>query len=226
MVVATAAPAVAASLRKDPGINGWVLNSPQRRSGTRRFYLTVDSTVSTDSHPTPDGAPFGLYLYDANLQDDYTSATITYWINGSQNPISWDTLSGHSSHWQGPVRGGAQTKSDGISYTPYTWTYNATIDPAVTSTQPDGVERVWLVHFRVRATFTQTSGNSNQDLTYWTQRAITVHPGGEGSGSQPQVLTFERRNGTLGPYTQAGARSVQRDSTTQVPDAALHEGVS
>lgn len=104
--------------------------------------------------------------------------------------------------------------------------YDATIDPAITSVQPDGVERVWLGRFRVRATFTQTSGNSNHDLSYWTQCAITVHPGGEGSGSQPQVLTFERRNGMLGPYTQSGARSVQRDSTTQVPDAALHKGVS
>ena len=71
LVVTSAAPAMAASLRKDPGINGWVRASwgselvgwwPNRY---RRYTLTVNSTVS--GVQTPDGAPFGLTSTTPNL---------------------------------------------------------------------------------------------------------------------------------------------------------------
>ena len=129
LVVTSAAPAMAASLRKDPGINGWVLNSV-RSSGFRRYTVSVDSTVSTSSYPTPDGAPYGLYLYDTDPADVYTDATFTYWINDEQEPFNWSVRTGHSSLWSDPVIGTAATKADGHSYTPYTWTYTGTIDPA------------------------------------------------------------------------------------------------
>ena len=54
LVVTSAAPAMAASLRKDPGVNGWVLTSSSRRrvstgwsGGNYRYTLTVNSTVNS-----------------------------------------------------------------------------------------------------------------------------------------------------------------------------------
>src|SRR5699024_6221352 len=61
LVVTSAAPALATSLRKDPGINGWVLNS-LTSFRNRTYQLEVNSTVSSPA--TPDGAPYGLYLYE------------------------------------------------------------------------------------------------------------------------------------------------------------------
>ena len=205
LVVTSAAPAMAASLRKDPGINGWVLNSV-RSSGFRRYTVSVDSTVSTSSYPTPDGAPFGLYLYDTDPADVYTDATFTYWINDEQEPFNWSVRTGHSSLWSGPVRGTAATKADGNSYTPYTWTYTGTIDPSNTVTGSDGVERVWLGHFNVGASFRQAN-SSNANVTYWAERSITLTRDGV-----TEELTFERRQGQRGPYPGDGGARARRAS--------------
>lgn len=204
IALATAAPAYAASLRKDPGINGWVLNSAEPRMGNCRWRLTVNSDPSP-APSTPDGAPFGLYLYDIEPGDIITDAKITYWIIGDQE-ATWTNQSGHGSNWSGPVRGTPQTKADGILYTPYVWTY--TQSPIPPTVSPDG--RVWLQHFHVRASFTQPNNRCN-NVTYWTQRHITVND---------EVLTFERRNGTLGPYSStAGRMGVQNTDVDSAPIA-------
>ncbi len=210
--VATLAPPLAASLRKDPGINGWVLNSP-RRQGNCAWTLEVDSR-DTGRGPTPDGAPWGLYLYDVQPNAVITNPQITYWIIGNQT-ATWTTLTGHGSCWSSPTRGTPQPKSDGLTYTPYTWTYNCALNPA--DVDSDG--RLWLQHFHVRASFTQPRDLCN-NVTYWTQRRVTIDPDGAGS-RDPQVLTFERRNGTLGPYTGSGARMApQTEQSTGAPVAA------
>ena len=193
------APAMAASIRIDPGINGWVLNSPRRRWWNCGWSLDVNSNPSP-TPPTPDGAPFGLYLYDVDPTAVITDAKLTYWIIGDQN-ASFSAASGHGSCWQGPVRGTPATKADGLVYTPYTWNYNCTIDPSTVSA--DG--RLYLQNFHVEATFTQPSNRCN-DLTYWTQRSITIDAYGDGN---PEVLTFERRNGTRGPYNGNSRRAPQ-----------------
>lgn len=194
VALASAAPPAAASLRKDPGINGWVLNS-SRSLGSCKYTLEVDSTRSGNG---PDGAPFGLYLYDVQSNAVISNAVLTYWIIGNQT-ATWDTNSGHSTCWSSPVRGTPATKADGLVYTPYVFTYTCPIKPE--SVSADG--RLRLGGFHVTATFTQPSSSSNNlcnNVTYWTQRSITIDQ--DGSGPQvPDVLTFERRNGTLGPYT-------------------------
>lgn len=202
LVVATAAPAVATSLRIDPGINGWVLNSPTSR-GFCRYYIDVDSTVTNTR--SPDGAPFGLYLYDIEDGASITGAKLTYWIIGDQE-ATWTRLAGHSGCWGSPVRGTPSVKADGLVYTPYTWTYSCAIDAAQQSFGSDGVRRLWLGHFRARASFTQSSSRCS-DVTYWTQRTVTVDRDGAGGRYGAEVLTFERRNGTRGVYAGAGARS-------------------
>ena len=190
VALASAAPPAAASLRKDPGINGWVLNSPTSQ-GNCNYTLEVNSTLSGNG---PDGAPYGLYLYDVQSTAVISNAVLTYWIIGNQT-ATWATNSGHSPCWSSPVRGTPATKADGLVYTPYVFTYSCSIDPAKVSS--DG--RLRLGGFHVTATFKQPDNRCN-NVTYWTQRSITVDQ--DGSGPQvPDVLTFERRNGTLGAYT-------------------------
>lgn len=191
VAVGAAAPAMASSLRMDPGINGWVLNSPRSR-----FLVPCGWTLRVDSAPsdppaTPDGAPFGLYLYNIEPDDIITNATITYWIIGEQSSgATWSQNSGHSACWGTPVKGASAIKADGLRYTPYTWTYSCSI-PAV----PAADGRVWLGHFDSTATFTQPSDRCD-NVTYWTQRSIVVNG---------EVLTFERRNGTLGTFQTGNA---------------------
>ena len=202
VTLAAAAPAMAASLRIDPGINGWVSNSPVSRGGCD-WTLEVNSAPSA-TPVTPDGAPFGLYLYDVQPTAVISNASLTYWIIGdhrSSNAVTWTAASGHSACWVGPTTVGTQTKPDGLVYTGYRWTYNCTITPSQVAS--DG--RLRLGTFHVTASFTQPSTLCS-DVTYWTQRTITVDQDGAGSQAA-KVLTFQRRNGTRGAYTAPAARS-------------------
>ncbi|MCT1459461.1 hypothetical protein M3G03_07895 [Aestuariimicrobium sp. p3-SID1156] len=217
VAVVGSAPAHAASLRKDPGINGWVRNTPNSL-GRCGWSLEVDSTVTRGA--TPDGAPWGLYIYDVEDGNTFTEAKLVYWIIGNQT-ASWSTLSGHSTCWNGPDRGTPRTKADGFLYTPYTWTYTCGINAAARGEDSDGVERLYLGNFHVKATFTQPTQPRDhcRDVTYWTQRFVTIDP--DGSGPLPaSERTFERRNGTRGPYT-AGNRAMGARSTS--PEESGHE---
>ena len=207
VAMVSAAPSFAVSLRKDPGINGWVLNSPTNHGGCR-YSLEVNSAPSNPG-TTPDGAPFGLYLYDVSKDASYSNAKLVYWVRGThtatQNPITWQAATGHSTKWSGPVRGAAQTKADGFMYTPYTWTYTGTINPA--NVRSDG--RLYLETFHVQAVnFSMSENGRCLPLDYWTYREIVVDPDGPTGPQQPTTLRFERRNGQSGPYVpRAQARS-------------------
>lgn len=197
VAVATAAPAMAATLRMDPGINGWVLNTASP-SGCNHS-LTVDSNRPGTG---PDGAPFGLYIYDTNDDDVITNATMTYWIEGTHTGVTWSTLTGHSPCWsyQGSV--GTEVKPDGITYTGYRWNYTCAIDPTDRTLGSDGVERVFLGHFRVRSSNFSTPGRCGTAPTYWTQRAITITTVENGT----EIFTFQRRNGRRGAYSGGSDR--------------------
>ena len=199
VAMVSAAPSFAASLRKDPGINGWVLNTTRDLGGCR-YSLEVNSAPSRGG-ATPDGAPWGLYLYDVSKDASYSGAKLVYWVRGThtatRNPITWQAATGHSTKWSGPVRGAAQTKADGFVYTPYTWTYTGTIDPA--DVRSDG--RLYLETFHVQAAdFSMWENNRCLPLDFWTYREIVVDPDGPTGPQQPMTLSFERRNGPSGPY--------------------------
>ncbi|MEW1964833.1 hypothetical protein AB0302_05480 [Micrococcus sp. NPDC078436] len=199
VAMVSAAPSFAVSLRKDPGINGWVLNSPTALGGCR-YSLDVNS-APPGGGATPDGAPWGLYLYDVSSQGVYSNAKLVYWVRGThtatQNPITWQAATGHSAQWSGPVLGAAQTKADGAVYTPYTWTYTGTINPA--NVKSDG--RLYLETFHVKAAdFSMSENRTCLPLDYWTYREIVVDPDGPTGPQQPKTLNFERRNGPSGPY--------------------------
>lgn len=205
VAVAGAAPALAASLRKDPGINGWVLNTSEPRDPWSCDYRL---TVSSDEPGVgTDGAPFGLYIYDTNDDDVITNAQLTYWIEGRHNNISWTELDGHSDCWDGPVPVGTEVKPDGIRYTGYRWTYTCPIDPTDRTVGPDDVERVFLGDFVVRTSYFQSPGCYAP--TYWTQRHVTINN---------EIYTFQRRNGRRGPYP--GGNNVV-DEVGQIDTAAL-----
>ena len=199
VAMVSAAPSFAASLRKDPGINGWVLNTTTNHGGCR-YSLEVNS-APTRGGATPDGAPWGLYLYDVSKDASYSGAKLVYWVRGThtatQNPITWQAAAGHSSLWSGPVLGAPQVKADGFVYTPYTWTYTGTIDPA--NVASDG--RLYLETFHVKAVnFSMWENSRCLPLDYWTYREIVVDPDGPTGPQQPMTLSFERRNGPSGPY--------------------------
>ncbi|QCP08604.1 hypothetical protein FDF08_12030 [Micrococcus luteus] len=213
VAMVSAAPSFAVSLRKDPGINGWVLNTTTRdRDGCLRS-LEVNSAPSNPG-TTPDGAPFGLYLYDVSPQGVYTNAKLVYWVRGNhvaQNKITWGTGAQHSAKWKGPETGAPQTKADGAVYTPYTWTYTGTIDPR--NVKKDG--RLYLENFHVYTNvFSQREPRGCVPLDYWTYREIVVDPDGPAGPEKSQTLHFERRNGDSGPYAP---RAQGRSAAT--PDA-------
>lgn len=223
IAVAATVPIAAASLRKDPGINGWVLNSPTRVDRRCNWTLDVNSNPANPQR-TPDGAPYGLYVYDAEDPNVVTNATLTYWIIGNHPgsgalAVSWATASGHSSCWGTPVRVGTETKPDGNVYTGYRWTYACPIDPRTRTMGSDGVERLFLGHFHVVASFRQPKELCS-NVTYWTQRHVTIDP--DGSGPRPaEIKTFQRRNGTLGPRT-ALQRSAPRSVAPEGTEEALN----
>lgn len=212
VAMVSAAPSFAASLRKDPGLNGWVLNTARFHGDCLRS-LEVNSAPSGSAPRTTDGAPYGLYLYDVSKDASYSNAKLVYWVRGdhqTQNPINWQAAAGHSTKWSGPVLGNRLTKADGYVYTPYTWTYTGTINPANVSS--DG--RLYLETFHVKAAnFSMSENRSCLPLDYWTYREIVVDA--DGAGPQPsKTLHFERRNGASGPYAP---RAQGRTAVT--PDA-------
>lgn len=188
-VAATAAaPFAAASLVKNPGINGWVLTSASGRGC--QYDVTVTSRPANPGR-TPDGAPYGLYLYDTDPRGHYDAAKLVYWVRGDHtrtNRISWRAGRNHSSCWTGrPTVGAAQTKSDGAVYTPYTWEYRCEISPEDVS--DDG--RLYLRDFEVSATINQSFRGRCEPLQFWAYREIRVDADGDGP-LEPELMHFER----------------------------------
>lgn len=178
-----AAPAFATSLRKDPGINGWVLISTSDRDRDS-YDLTFDSTVSGNG---PDGAPYGLYVYDPNrtgnvLSDTYTNASITLWIrtDSDSTPANngW-VRTGSGAGWGAATDAGLQTKPDGLQYRGYRFAYTGGF------TLVAAEERVYLQDFKA-----SSNNIASTDATYWIERRITVNG---------VVQSFQRRNGARGP---------------------------
>lgn len=203
VIVSASAPAFAASMRKDPGINGWVNNSyGVGRCGSSSSSISV---TSRGTGGTPDGAPFGLYLYDTDDVTTVTDASLTYWILGEhpasgRASITWSSGDGMSSCWVYQGRVASMQKPDGLTYTGYRWNYTCPIDPRATTTGSDGIKRVFLGDFVVSTSrFEQPAGSCGK-LNFWTERAVTI---------DGQPYTFQRRAGTDGSFPQGSrARSL------------------
>lgn len=202
IVAAAAAPAYATSLRKDPGINGWVTVSYGTTLG---FDAQFDSTTPGVG---PDGAPFGLYVYDVNrtgstITDTLTNASITIWLRG-QARDGWANGSGHGNRWGAMTDIGTATLDDGLTYRGYRSTYNGSVPGQGFTLDPDG--RVYLQDFNRTARDVRSD-----DATFWVERAITVNG---------QARTFRRRNGERGALG-AGFPGSQRRAATGTLTAVL-----
>lgn len=189
-------PAFATSIRKDPGINGWVRVATDETATGGTYDVDFDSTVSGVG---PDGAPFGLYVYDVNQvpNDKFQNARITIWINDTQSAVTQTPQSGHGASWVYAGSVGSQTKPDGYSYTGYRYNYSGSILASSYVTDPsDGAKRLYLDDFHVSMRANQNSNNASANLTYWVERYIEIQSQGVG----PYVArSFQRRNGQRGP---------------------------
>lgn len=194
IAVSAVAPAFAASLRKDPGINGWVQVSYGTDLG---FDAQFDSTPSGVG---PDGAPFGLYLYDVNtgpggsILDTVTNAAMTIWLRAEVRD-GWSNNSGHGSRWGAMQNVGTSTLPDGLVYRGYRSTYNGSVPGSGFTLGADG--RLYLQDFNRTARDVRSS-----DATFWVERTVTVNG---------EVQSFRRRNGERGPlgegFPAAGRRA-------------------
>lgn len=185
VAVAAAAPAYATSEdpRRDPGINGWV----QVNYGTQRWFdATFDSDPAGTDPATPDGSPFGLYVYDTHPSDLISAASITLWFRGAVSSWSYGTRTnpvnggGHGRGWSAPVRVGTEAKPDGLTYRGYRFDY----------TGPTALVGglVWLQDIEITARRVNSA-----DATFWVERRIAVNG---------QMQAFQRRNGERGPLGQ------------------------
>lgn len=190
VTVAAAAPAFASSTtpRKDPGINGWVQVSYGKPFlGTS--YAKFDSDPDGTDPSTPDGNPFGLYVYDVNvgpggIEDDLAGASIILWFRGKVS--SWskgDSKSnsnsgGHGSDWSHPSYIGKVGQPDGRDYYGYQMNYSGPF-----TAHGDG--RVYLQDIEIEA-----KGIDHSNLTFWVERHILVNG---------EMQAFKRRNGQDGP---------------------------
>lgn len=184
VAVSATAPAYATSLRKDPGINGWVLVSTTDREN-RSYDLRFDSDEPGFG---PDGAPFGLYVYDVNrgpqgqILDTLAGAAVTLWLRTDRDTTpsrGWSTA-GSGAGWSQATQLGVATKPDGLQYRGYRFDYNGTFTAA-----SDG--RVYLTDLIA------STGVNGSDATYWVERTITVNG---------VAQSFQRRNGDRGPLGQ------------------------
>lgn len=140
----------------------------------------------------PDGAPFGLYLYDTDDVTAVTSASLTYWILGVHatsglTSISWTRGGGMSQCWSNPVRVAPTQKPDGLTYTGYRWTYTCTINPRETTVGTDGIKRVMLGDF-------ETSTNRFQQLVGFLREAELLDGAGRDHRRRRLHLPAAQRN--------------------------------
>lgn len=199
------APAFAASLRNDPGINGWVL--AEWDPSDRTPDVSFDSDPAGQDPATPDGAPFGLYVRNVNrtpgglLADSITNAAITLWMRGTATVTYPETVSttlngGGHGRWNLQPGVLTETKPDGITYRGYRFTYGGALGVPVL------VAGQWQVYLEDFSVVMRNVQNSN--ATFWTERDVTVN-------NVP--LTFQRRAGEDGAFN---ARSAAATTTRRV----------
>lgn len=195
VAVAATAPAYAASLRKDPGINGWVLVTTSDQDNNS-YDLRFDSD---EPGVGPDGAPYGLYVYDPNrtgntLLDLYTNASVTIWLRTDRDSTPANNgMNRTGAGWSNATDAGLETKPDGLQYRGFRFNYSGSY------TLVAAEERVYLTDLIVT-----TNDVNSSDATYWVQRAITVNG---------VVQTFQRRNGARGAFMGADVQGRSAQNT-------------
>ncbi len=227
VAAAAAAPIAATTLQLVPGINGWMMNSRQQRSGglgSRRwcgYDASWDSrTVST---PTPDGAPYGLYVYNPNLDDVITGAEMILWIPDFASNITWGTGMGHSSTcWGTPTDIGIHTKWDGLKYRGFKWTYNCSLDPNARVLDSDGHYRLYLATFNVSVSYRHSPYGNCSTWRYIAQRRVNIN--GEDKCFERRVSSLSGLiNNNCSGGTLYSAAPAARSASVKAEDTSSEE---
>ena len=105
VAIATAAPAMAVSPIRDPGLQGWVTVSGTCSWGTAR--ITIDGRGSL-----PDR---GLWVYNTGPEGSVRDASITFYFPSTLGTLSWSSAT--ASQWTTPVVDNSQPVAGHIGYT-------------------------------------------------------------------------------------------------------------
>lgn len=215
VALASAAPAFAVSLRKDPGINGWVLSQTYMSAGLFGCTLT-DYIDSTPNGNGPDGAPYGLYIYDIeDTNATFSGAAITIWVPGKPIGFTHTARRGHSSRWEYAGSVGTVTKPDRLEYTGYKFNYAGDFD--MTEVEERATDaRVWLDDFAINITATYGTTLDCGRPTHrgkWVQREITVDRDGDAPRYSREYFCFQRPGSTGYPCDNGANRTASTQST-------------
>lgn len=219
VALASAAPAFAVSLRKDPGINGWVNSYEEmQETGTCGLYNFMDGRRNQPIS-TPDDAPTGLYIYDIeDTNATFGGAAITIWVPGRPRRFSYTPRTGHSRNWVYAGSVGTVTKPDGLEYTGYKFSYTGTFDMSEVE-QGRTNARVWLEDFNIaiEATYPISGWSCRPPHRgKWVQREITVDRDGDATRYDPEYFCFQRPGSRLYACDGAGDATTTRSAAAEV----------
>ncbi len=166
VAVATAAPAMAVSPIREPGLQGWVTvsGSCQQSSGPRES----TSTITIDGRgQLPDR---GLWVYNTGPEGSVRDASITFYFPSTLGTLTWSRAT--ASQWTTPVVDNSQPVAGHIGYTTR---YNGTF---VYSSAQDLHYATSLPHFTATST---PPGFCPTRISAYARRTVTatVRSGGQ-----------------------------------------------
>ena len=170
VAVATAAPAMAVSPIREPGLQGWVTVSGTCSWGTAD--ITIDGRGSF-----PDR---GLWVYNTGPEGSVRDASITFYFPASLGTLRWSRAT--ASQWTTPVVDNSQPVADHIGYTTR---YNGTF---VYSAAQDLHYATSLPHFTATST---TPGFCPRRISAYARRTVTATVRSDGQYNTSTV-TFLR----------------------------------
>ena len=153
VAVATAAPAMAVSPIREPGLQGWVTVSGTCSRGTAD--ITIDGRGSL-----PDR---GLWVYNTGPEGSVRDASITFYFPSTLGTLSWSSAT--ASQWTTPVVDNSQPVAGHIGYTTR---YNGTF---VYSSAQDLHYATSLPHFTATST---TPGFCPRRISAYARRTVTA----------------------------------------------------
>ena len=176
VAIATAAPAMAVSPIRDPGLQGWVTvsgrcqQSLSPRESTSR--ITIDGRGQL-----PDR---GLWVYNTGPEGSVRDASITFYFPTTLGTLTWSSAT--ASQWTTPVVDNSQPVAGHIGYTTR---YNGTF---VYSSAQDLHYATSLPHFTATST---TPGFCPRRISAYARRTVTATVRSDGQYNTSTV-TFLR----------------------------------
>lgn len=184
IVIGSAAPPLAASDTRPPGLQGWVTVGKNCGFFTNKNSFSIDGTGGGNANP-PNGSSKGLWVFKTNSTTTFANARITFYYPNSTGTITW-TAESDSSGWSVPVKTiGVDPAFTG--YTAYTTYYTGGWTFYNSSILDDQHHRA---NGRPHFTGSWTSSNCGS-VSVYAQRTVTVIK------DRTETVTFRRGPVTL-----------------------------